>query len=192
MLLKVSGNAYTISTFTFVLAPPNWFNVFHVVIQLGSFKQFRTNFSHALTQPVWRWKMNAFLVFISSWKLGCGGFNVLFFGSYIKKLTNTWLLRVFIGVEDLMPFPTISHLNNERDRKFPGSQHLLPCHQSLTLVSSTVSPQNNGGVFLVSLYLFVCLYLEIHHTKPSYISIAIYSFHLNHRPATRNEIWCLP
>jgi len=103
-------------------------------------------------------------------------------------------------VEDLMPFPTISHINNEQDRKFPGSQHLfslscfcslptyLPCHQSLTLVSSTVSPQNNGGVFLVSLYLFVCLYLEIHHTKPSYISIAIYSFHLNHRPATRNEI----
>ena len=126
------------------------------------------------------------------WKLGRGGFDVLFFGSYIKKLTNTWLLRVFIGVDDLMPFPTISHLNNEQDRKFPGSQHLLPCHQSLTLVSSTVSPQNNGGVFLVSLYLFVCLYLEIHLTKPPSISIAIYSFHLNHRPATRNEIWCLP
>jgi hypothetical protein len=64
----------------------------------------------------------------------------------------------------------------------------LPCHHSITPVSSTVSPQNNGGVFLVSLYLFVCLYLEIHHTKLSYISIAIYSFHLNHRPATRNEI----
>jgi len=56
----------------------------------------------------------------------------------------------------------------------------LPYHQSLTLVSSTVSPQNNGDVFLVSLYLFVCLYLEIHHTKPPCFSIAIYSFHLYH------------
>jgi hypothetical protein len=32
----------------------------------------------------------------------------------------------------------------------------------------------------------VCLYLEIHHTKPPCFSIAIYSFHLNHRPATSN------
>jgi len=79
-------------------------------------------------------------------------------------------LRLFL---ELLPFS-------------PYRLTLPPESYTLTPVSSTVSPQNNCNVFLVSLYLFVCLYLEINHTKPSYISIAIYSFHLNHRTASSN------